>query len=193
MSTWPWPAPVDDGAAAHLVPGLAMPQVALTATTGGPVTLSEQSGRTVVFCYPWTGGPGLTNPPGWDDVPGAHGSTPEAEGFRNLHAAFAGLRIPVFGLSTQSPKHQTDLALRLKLPYRLLSDEEFRFQSTLTLPTFEAGGVRYLKRLTIVLCDGVIERVFYPVHPPHTHPRAVVAWCSASTSYAEVVAAKVAG
>jgi hypothetical protein len=26
-----------------------------------------------------------------------------------------------------------------------------------------------LKRLTLVLRDGTIERSIYPVHPPHTH------------------------
>ena len=145
-------------------------------------------GRCVIFCYPWTGAPSLANPPGWDDIPGAHGSTPEAEGFRNLHIAFIGLRMPVFGLSTQSTGHQREFATRQKLPYRLLSDEHFVFQSALRLPIFETGGVRYLRRITLVLRDGAIERVFFPVYPPDTHAREVTAWCSASASYAAEIA-----
>ena len=53
----------------------------------------------IVYCYPWTGRPGLPNPPGWDDIPGAHGSTPQAEGFRDLYAGFQQVDAAVFGLS----------------------------------------------------------------------------------------------
>jgi peroxiredoxin len=46
------------------------------------------------------------------------------------------------------------------------------------LPTFEAGGMVLLKRLTLVLRDGVVERVFYPVFPPDRSAADVVAWLS---------------
>ena len=81
-------APVDDGGARHLVGGLALPNVALPSTLGGTLNLSAQSGTAVIYFYPWTGRPGLADPPGWDDIPGAHGSTPEAEGFRDTTQLF---------------------------------------------------------------------------------------------------------
>jgi peroxiredoxin (alkyl hydroperoxide reductase subunit C) len=34
------------------------------------------------------------------------------------------------------------------------------------LPAFTAGGLRLLRRLTLVVRVGVIETVFYPVFPP---------------------------
>lgn len=167
--TAPIPAPADDGAAAHLTAGTAMPDVALTATTGDAVSLAGIAGRAVVFVYPWTGRPGVANPPGWDDIPGAHGSTPEAEGFRDCHASFVAHRTCVFGLSAQATDWQQELAARLGLPFPLLSDDGYRLADALRLPSFETGGVRYLKRLTLVIDHGRLVRTVYPVHPPPTH------------------------
>ena len=70
---------------------------------GTQVNFAQLSGRSIVYCYPWTGRPGLPNPPGWDDIPGAHGSTPQTEGFRDLYAGFRRSDAAVFGLSTQAP------------------------------------------------------------------------------------------
>ncbi|HXF54986.1 MAG TPA: peroxiredoxin [Hyphomicrobiaceae bacterium] len=179
MTVWPWPAPADDGAARHLVRGRAVPDFALPATTGEYVSLAARKGRTVLFFYPWTGRPGLPDPPGWDSIAGAHGSTAEAEGFRDLQSAFAALDTTVVGVSTQSADYQRELAERVKLNYALASDLDFRLSDALKLPTFETGGMRFLKRLTVVLLDGRIEQVFYPVHPPDTHAREVLAWLAA--------------
>jgi peroxiredoxin len=66
-----------------------------------------------VFCYTWTGRPGLASPPQWDEIPGAHGSTPQAQDFRNFYTAFADIGVGVFGLSTQSTDHQRELVERL--------------------------------------------------------------------------------
>jgi peroxiredoxin len=171
-----FPAPVNDGGASHLVRGRPMPDIALPATVGGQVSFAEQRGWAVVFVYTWTGRPDVPNPPDWDRLPGAHGSTPQAEGFRNLHAAFRDYGADVFGLSVQPTDWQAELADRLVLPFALVSDAALRMQQALRLPTFQTGGVTYLKRLTLMLKDGRIERVFYPVHPPEAHPREALLW-----------------
>ena len=168
--------PIDDGGARHLKRGRRMPDIALPTTAGGEVNFARLDGMAVVFCYPWTGRPGLANPPGWDDIPGAHGSTPQSEGFRDLHAGFLQVDAQLFGLSTQSTAYQRELADRLRLPFALASDERFALQRALALPTFATGGVTYLKRLTLAIRDGRIERVYYPVPSPAAHPREVCAW-----------------
>jgi peroxiredoxin len=177
--TWPYPAPIDTGGARHLVPGLPLPQVLLSAGDGTAVDLSRERGLLVVFVYPWTGRPGLANPPRWDEIPGAHGSTPEAEGFRDLHSKFVAQGARVIGLSGQDSAHHRELTGRLRLPFPLLSDEGFRFADALDLPRFETGGTRYLERLTIVARDGRIAKVFHPVHPPDLHAAEVLAWLRA--------------
>ena len=173
------PVPEDDGAADHL-PGMQVPPVALPSTQGGEVVLAELPGHSVLFCYPRTGRPGEDNPPGWDAIPGARGCTPEACGFRDRHELFADLGVRVLAHSTQDPAYQRELAERIHLPFPVLSDERLELVHALRLPTFEAGGSRLVKRMTLVIRDGRIEHVFYPVFPPDTHAGDVLAWLSDS-------------
>jgi peroxiredoxin len=146
-----------------------VPSVALPATDGTAVNLAALQGRSVIAVYPWTGRPGLPNPPDWDRIPGAHGSTPELEGFRDRHADFARSNFRLFGLSRQDTAYQRELVARLGLPFPILSDDAGAFGAALMLPTFATGGTNYLKRLTLLVAGGSIERVFYPVIDPAGH------------------------
>jgi peroxiredoxin len=169
-----FPPPVADDAADHLHPRSQLPQVALPATDGPEICLASLPARSVVAVYPWTGRPGQPNPPNWDDIPGAHGSTPELEGFRDLRDRFAQNGTRIFGLSRQSTDYQRELVARLGLPFPLLSDEEGHFAAALRLPSFATGDESYLKRLTLVIAEGHIAHVFYPVRDPAGHAREVL-------------------
>jgi peroxiredoxin len=166
----------DDGGGRHLKRGQRVPDLDLPTTAGRSVNFARAPGMAIVYCYPWTGRAGLPNPPCWDDIPGAHGSTPEAEGFRDLHAGFRQAGAAVYGLSTQTTDYQRELVERLSLPFELVSDAGFAVQRALGLPTFTTGGVTYLKRLTLAVRDGRIVRVYYPVSLPAAHAREVCAW-----------------
>lgn len=170
------PVPIDDRACAHL-PGMVLPRLELPATDGRQIALAELGGRTIVFAYPRTGEPGKDSPDGWDAIPGARGCTPETCGFRNLHAELlaAGANA-VFGLSTQTTAYQLEMATRLALPFPILSDARFALTTALNLPTFEIAGMRLLKRLTLILRNGRIEHVFYPIFPPDRHAAEVLTW-----------------
>jgi len=170
------PVPEDDGAAAHL-PGTVMPSVTLPATSGGPVDLAQLGQPlAVVYVYPMTGTPGVPLPEGWDQIPGARGCTPESMGFRSHYTELTGLGAEVYGLSSQDPAEQAEAAARLELPYPLLSDSGLVLAERLRLPTFEAGGVPRYKRLTLVVREGRISHVFYPVFPPDRHATEVLEW-----------------
>lgn len=170
------PVPVDDGAALHL-PGQRLPALALLSTAGRQVQLNALgSAWTVLYCYPRTGRPDEPGPPDWDAIPGARGCTPQACSYRDHHAELRGLGAQVFGLSTQPTAYQQEMAQRLHLPYEVLSDAEFRLTEALALPTFEAGGMRLLKRLTLLIYAGRIEACFYPVFPPDADAEHVLAW-----------------
>lgn len=164
-----FPRSVDDGDARHLTPGMILPSIALPATDGTIVALAELRGQSIVAVYPWTGRPGHPNPPGWDVIPGAHGSTPELEGFRDRSADFTAIGLRLFGLSRQDTNYQRELVVRLALPFPILSDTDGAFAAALRLPTFTTGDVIYLKRLTLLIVDGRIARVFYPVANPGNH------------------------
>ena len=169
------PVPTDDGAADHL-PGTRLPPVPLASTGGENVDLSALPGRTVVYCYPMTGRPDRSLPAGWDEIPGARGCTPQSCSFRDHHAELRALGARVFGLSTQDTEYQREAVERLHLPFALLSDEDLVFAEALGLPTFEAEGMVLLKRLTLVIDDGRISKVFYPVFPPDRSAQEVVEW-----------------
>jgi peroxiredoxin len=145
------------------------------------VDLSGLSGRTVVYCYPRTGRPDEDLPQGWDEIPGARGCTPQSCAFRDHHAELQALGTRVFGLSTQSTEYQREAAGRLHLPFGLLSDEGLTFAKALGLPTFEVEEMTLIKRLTLVIDDGRIEKVFYPVFPPNENAQEVVGWLRRGT------------
>jgi peroxiredoxin len=170
------PAPVDDGAARHLV-GLSLPALALPSTAGRLVDLSAPgTGVTVLYCYSRTGHPNEPLPAGWDAIPGARGCTPQACSYRDHQAELQALGAAVYGVSTQSTAYQQEMVARLHLPFEVLSDAAGRFTDALRLPTFEAGGERLLKRLTLVTRGGRIEACFYPIFPSDADVPAVLAW-----------------
>ncbi|MEC9368601.1 MAG: peroxiredoxin [Pseudomonadota bacterium] len=175
------PVPVDDGAAAHLK-GTAIPDIALPSTHGGPVELDKLPGRTIVYAYPRTGQPKqILFVEEWDQIPGARGCTPESCAFRDHYAELreAGAQ-EVFGFSTQDTDYQREAVERLHLPFALLSDAELLLTRALRLPTFRVRGVTLVKRMTLVVRDGRIEHVFYPVFPPDGHAEAVLNWMRAN-------------
>lgn len=171
------PVPVDDGACDHLR-GMRVPRVPLLSTGGRWIDLALMKGKTVLFCYPRTGHPDREPPQGWNDIPGARGCTPQACAFRDHHRELLKLGVQVFGLSTQDTDYQREAVERLHLPFELLSDAELAFAHALRLPTFEVEYMRLIKRLTLIVRDGYIEKVFYPVFPPDENPGEVMAWLS---------------
>lgn len=174
------PDPGDDGACDGL-PGTAVADLSLPSTHGGSVRLAALPGRTVLFVYPMTGTPGRALPDGWDATPGARGCTPQSCGFRDHAAELAALGAHVVGLSVQTTEAQREAAERLHLPYPLLSDADLAFVRALGLPEFTVGGRRFARRVTLVLRDGVVEHVFYPVFPPDQNPAEVVRWLRSRT------------
>lgn len=169
------PVPVDDGACDHL-PGTRLPAVPLRSTDGEMVDLAALRGLTVVYCYPRTGRPGEDPPAGWDRIPGARGCTPQSTSFRDRYAELHSLGAGIYGLSTQTSDYQQEAVTRLQLPFPLLSDAGLEFASALTLPTFQVEGMTLIKRLTLIVQDGTIEHVFYPVFPPDKSAETVVRW-----------------
>lgn len=170
------PVPVDDGAANHL-PGLRLPAIGLVSTAGRFIDLSHLTApRTVVYCYPRTGVPGHPLPEGWNEIPGARGCTPQTCSFRDHFEELSRLKAQVFGASTQSSSYQREMAERVHVPFEILSDEKFELCDALRLPTFDVAGMRLMKRLTMIIREGRIEHVFYPVFPPDQSAAQVIDW-----------------
>lgn len=176
------PEPTDDGQAKHLV-GAQLPAVTLMGTSGSQLQMNEiTDGCTIIYVYPMTGRPGVDLPTGWDEIPGARGCTPESCGFRDHFGALQALGVAnVYGLSNQDTDYQIEAAKRLNLPFELLSDSNHELGKALGLPTFETDGRIFYKRLTMVIFQGRIGKVFYPVFPPDKHAQEVLDWLAAGS------------
>jgi len=174
------PVPQDDGGASHLM-GMRLPSVALMATDGSQIDLSSLRGRTVVYIYPRTGVPGQALPEGWDAIPGARGCTPQSCSFRDHFAELKRLGVAqLYGLSTQDTDFQKEAVERLHLPFAILSDVGLKLAQAIKLPTFTVTGMTLLKRMALVIEDGVVAKVFYPVFPPDKNAEEVIVWLAAS-------------
>jgi peroxiredoxin len=171
------PVPVDDGAADHL-PGMPMPDVALPSSMGDVALAALAAERLVLYVYPETGPPDKPIRPGWDELPGARGCTPQSCGFRDHAAELAAFGARVAGVSSQSLAEQHEFAARTKMPFPIISDDRFALAATLSLPTFEFDGARFYKRLALIAENGAIAKAFYPVFPPDRNAADVLDWLS---------------
>lgn len=168
------PAPEDDGACDHLL-GTSLPEIYLPSTNGDTINISRQSDYTVIYIYPMTGRPNVALPKGWESIPGARGCTPQSCNFRDLHGELKQYA-NIYGLSSQETDYQLEAKSRLHLPFELLSDHSFILKQALSLPTFTVEGIQRYKRVTLILKDEVIEKVFYPVFPPDENADNVLNW-----------------
>ena len=176
------PVPADDGACDHLT-GVKMPSLSLQSTKGGYVDVAEvSSNKAVFFFFPAAGRPGVPDPPGWNEIPGARGCTPQICSFRDLTGEFRELRFEVFGVSAQRHEDLVEITHRNRVPYELLSDSELRLGGELRLPTFESRSTIPLipkvcvKRVSLVVESGRIRKVFYPVFPSDRNAELILAY-----------------
>lgn len=169
------PIPLDDGACDHL-PGSRIPSIPLPATSGNTVDLGTLPGTVVAYFYPMLGRPDSPPLVGWNEIPGARGCTPQSCMFRDHHTDLVTLGVNVFGVSTQRLEEQQEAKARLKLPFELLNDRHFALVEAMRLPTFEYQSARLIKRITIIIVNGTIEKVFYPVFPPDKNAQQVLEW-----------------
>jgi peroxiredoxin len=166
------PVPVDDGAADHLT-GAKLPDLVLPSSQGA-VNVRDFD---VLYVYPRSGKPGVPSLPGWDEIPGARGCTPQSCGFRDRYGEFA---VRVAGVSAQSLDDQLEFARRNRMPFPVISDEWLDLARDPGLPTFEVEGLTLYKRLALVAEHGTIVKVFYPVFPPDKNAEEVLAWLASS-------------
>lgn len=173
------PQPQDDGACDHLK-NVKLSSINLATTDGLQVDFSAIIGRLVIYLYPMTGRPDTALPDGWDEIPGARGCTPQSCSFRDHHWELKALNTTVYGLSTQTTEYQQEAANRLHLPFPLVSDEYLKFIKSVDIPTIDVDGMILSKRVTLIVTNGIIEKVFYPVFPPNENARQVIAYLIAN-------------
>ena len=155
------PVPVDDGACRHLL-GLRMRSISAPCRQRAPsFTSIPGPAFRVSHC-----------PPGGTRSPARVGARRKAARFAIITPNSQRWALTFYSLSTQSTEYQKEMAERLHLPFPALSDANFALCAALRLPMFEADG----KRLTLIIADGRIEAVFYPIFPPDRNAGDVIDW-----------------
>ena len=170
------PVPENDGACRHLL-NTSIPSLSLANQDGNLLKLKRKDTfRIILYCFPMTGHPGKSLPNGWDNIPGARGCTPQTCSFRDHYDDLIKLNALPIGLSTQSVEDLKEMTNRLKIPYDVVSDTNLNFVNLMKLPTFKVDEKVFIKRLTLIIIDSIIKKVFYPIFPPDLHIKDVINW-----------------
>jgi peroxiredoxin len=165
-----------DSATAKLVLGAVLPDMEVNGTGDSTGAWKPPGGHLVIYVYPMIGNLGHPLPKAWDVIPGARGCTPESCAFRDHHPEIAAAEATILGWSSQSTQDQEKAVDRLHLPFSLVSDPDMRLARLLHLPTFTADDTTYHERLTLIVHDRVVEKVFHPICAPAEHPDDVLRW-----------------
>lgn len=171
--------PQDDGACDHLL-GFKIPELNLMSTDTKCINVGQISDIVVYYFYPMIGDPAELPGDDWNSIPGARGCTPQSCSYRDKYSSFSKSKVRVFGVSGQQHEKQCAAKERLHLPFELLSDINFNLCDSLMLPKFVYNGELYVKRVTLIVVNGMIEMVFYPVFPSDSDSDLVLKWLGQS-------------
>ena len=166
----------DDGGSDHLL-NSTLPDISLPNQDGVHLKINRNDlFRIVLYCYPRTGHPNKPLPDNWNNIPGATGCTAQTCSFRDCYEELIKLNAIPIGLSTQTVDEIKEMTQRLNIPYDVLSDQQLKFCSALTLPNFSIEDKKFIKRLTLIIEKSVIKHVFYPIFSPENHIKEVLNW-----------------
>ncbi|MDP2313002.1 MAG: thioredoxin-dependent thiol peroxidase [Pseudomonadota bacterium] len=121
-------------------------------TDAGSVSLAALRGRKIVlYFYPKDSTPGCTI---------------EAQGFRDLHDAFAAKNVTILGVSKDTPKKHASFKSKESLPFTLVSDEAGLCEAYGAWREKTLYGRKYMgiARVTFLIDEtGIIRQVWDPV------------------------------
>ena len=156
--------------------------IALPATSGEPVrvdTVPACFDRLIIYAYPLTGLPGVPVLTAGTTSPGLAaacrrraGSATTRPSWRRSAPPWPGCPpspLPITRRRGPAAAAVSAAQRRLRRPGQRAEAAHLRRRPGAGLP---GGGYRtLLRRLTLVVSDGMIEKVFYPVFPPDRTPR----------------------
>jgi len=171
------PQPKDDGLCNHLL-GMTIPSMILQSSTGDSLDVSKIKIKfTILYFFPMMAVPGKNIPSlGWDDIPGARGCTPQSITINQHKDDLLKYDAKPIGVSTQSIDELIELSNLRNFSQPLISDNNLKFQEKLSIPTFNVENKTMYKRLTLIIRQSKIIKVFYPIFPPDKHIFEILEW-----------------
>lgn len=171
------PRPDDDGASDHLL-GMTVPNFILPSTKDSALDLSKiDSCYKILYFFPMISIPGENVPSsGWNDIPGARGCTPQNISISNHGDDLQKYDAISIGISTQPINELIKVSHLRNLLQPLVSDSGLEFHEKLNITTFQFEGKVVYKRLTLIVRESRIVKVFYPIFPPDKHVFEILEW-----------------
>lgn len=170
------PQPNDDGSANHLL-GRQIPDIILPSTKNSFLDLSNIDKKyCVLYFFPMMLTSEKNLPVGWNEIPGARGCTPQNISFGDHSDDLQKYDAMAIGISSQPIYELEQLSSLRRLTQVLVSDTKLEFQKRLNVPTFDAEDKTVYKRLTLIVKNSKIIKVFYPVFPPDKHIFEILQW-----------------
>ena len=178
------PQPVDDGASDHLL-GMTVPDFILPSTKEPALDISKiNSCYKVLYFFPMIAIPGETMPSSeWNNIPGARGCTPQNISMSKYNNDFKIYDAISIGISTQPINELTKISYIRKFLQTLVSDSNLEFQEKLNIPTFQFENKVMYKRMTLVVRESKINKVFYPIFPPDKHIFEIIEWLKNNSTF----------
>lgn len=158
--------------------GMTIPKMALPSTKNPLLDLLEiDSHFKVLYFFPMIAVPGEVAPLSeWDEIPGARGCTPQNISMSKHNYDLQKYGATSIGISTQSIKELTKVSSIRGFLQPLVSDGNLEFQEKLNIPTFQFENKTMYKRLTLIVRESKIVKVFYPIFPPDKHIFEILEW-----------------
>ena len=154
-----------------------IPSISLPNQEGNLLRLDRvDTFRIILFFFPMTGRPDKPLPNNWNNIPDAKGSTKQACLFRDNYDNIITLNAVPIGISSQTVDDNKEMTNRLKVPYDILSDENFELKTSLNLPVFSIENKDYFKHLILIIEKKIIKKVFYPIYLEDKHFEGVLKW-----------------
>jgi IclR family pca regulon transcriptional regulator len=100
--------------------------------------------------------------------------------FRDAEQDLLARGLSAVGLSSKPMREQQMEKLNNRVAHRLVSDPELLLAETLGLPTFDLDGKGWYRRLMLVVSDGYIKKVFFPVPSTERSAAQVLTWTQAT-------------
>ncbi len=170
------PIPENDGTTNHFL-GRQIPDIILPSTKDSFFDLSNINRQYgILYFFTMMSIPGKNLPLNWNDIPGARGCTPQNISFSENNTTLEKFDAISIGISSQPIYDLEQLSSIRKLSQILVSDSKFEFQKRLNIPTFNVEDKKMYKRLTLIVKDSKIIKVFYPIFPPDKHIFEILKW-----------------
>ena len=170
------PKPENDGEADGLL-DRTIPKIVLPSTIEDILDITKiNTNYLILYFFPRMIVPEEDIPSGWNDIPGARGCTPQNITITKYSRELEKYDATSVGISTQRIEELIEVSTLRNFSHILVSDNKLEFREKLCMPVFSFNNKTMYKRLTLIVKDSKIIKVFYPIFPPDKHIFEILKW-----------------